>query len=151
MAHRPRQGLFALVMAASLVTVGCSDRFEQRWKTVAEARRADLFARGWVPDILPNNAGPLVEVHNLDTNARCASARFAAADLASVRRSAAAVGFLPYDGERPGPPLAGCVFLNGDALDAGEVLRRPAYDNAESDFLILADGRMHFWSGMVKR
>ena len=65
-----------LALALPLATlVGCGERVVHRYETVGEARRDGVFERGWVPDILPDGATALVELHDLDTSARCAGAR----------------------------------------------------------------------------
>lgn len=138
-------------MSLGPAVVGCiGERTAQRWETVAEARKDGVFARGWVPDILPDTATALVELHDLDTNARCAGARFAPPDQRAVRESAEAIGFVLHEGERPAPPFSGCPFLLGNILKADEVLRRR--DTGGSEFLILTvDGQMHYWSAGTVR
>ena len=112
-------------------TTGCGERLVERHETVTQARREGVFARGWVPDILPDTATELVALYDLDTNARCAGARFDPGDRAAIRGSATTLGFAVYRGARPGPPLKGCPLLPSDI----------------NKFLILtADGQMQFWS-----
>jgi hypothetical protein len=132
-----------LALALPLATLaGCGERVVHRYETVAEARRDGVFERGWVPDILPDSATALVELHDLDTSARCAGARFAPLERASVRAAAASVGFVVYKGERPAAPFKGCPFLIGNIMQADEVLRRSG-----SEFLILtAEGQLYFWT-----
>ncbi|MGV3518580.1 hypothetical protein [Luteitalea sp.] len=136
----------ATLWALTTVAAGCGEfRIVHRYETLADARRDGVFARGWVPDILPATATALVELHDLDTNARCAGARFQPVDRSSIRSTAMAVGFAVHEGARPAPPFRGCPFLIGNIMKADEVLRRDGSTGAE--FLILTtDGQMHFWS-----
>jgi hypothetical protein len=126
------------------------ERTVNRWETVAEARRDGVFARGWVPDILPDSATALVGLHDLDTNARCAGARFQPRERRPVRDAAEAIGFVVHEGERPSQPFTGCPFLIGNIVRADEVWRRD--ETGASEFLILtADGQMHDWSAGTVR
>ena len=132
-----------LCSAASMAS--CGERVVERHATVTEARRAGVFARGWLPDILPDTATGLVALYDLDTNARCAGARFDPRGRAAIRGAATTLGFAVYPGARPGPPFKGCPFLVGNVIEADEVLRRDG--GWSSEFLILtADGQMYFWS-----
>lgn len=147
MRHTASIGRAFVVAVLTLATiVGCSELQMERYGTMAEARAAGLFTRGWVPDILPDTATALVGLHDLDTNARCAGARFAPRDRASIRDSALRAGFAVHDGVRPAPPFPRCPFAVGAIVQADEVLRRRARD--DSEFLILTPvGQLHFWSG----
>ena len=52
-----------LVLAA-----GCSDVVAERYASVEDARRAGLFDRGWLPDVLPPSAHDIEVRHDLDLN-----------------------------------------------------------------------------------
>ena len=62
--------LVALALFVPAILGGCETK-QARYETVTEARSAGLFSRGWAPDVLPKGAGPVIEAHDLDTNARC--------------------------------------------------------------------------------
>ncbi len=59
-----------IVAILSLALASCT-RVSGRFEDVSAAEREGFFDRGWLPDVLPIGAGPIVEVHDLDTNARC--------------------------------------------------------------------------------
>jgi hypothetical protein len=58
-------------VAAAVASVGCigplSENIERQFAD-AKSARAD-YRGGWIPDILPDDATSIREVHNLDTNA----------------------------------------------------------------------------------
>src|SRR5688572_1093358 len=108
----------ALVFSTALVSLalfgGCGENSVKRYATIQDAKKDRLFERGWVPDVLPETAGPLTEVHNIDTNARCALGQFSASDLHEVLAALSRDGFEPYDAELPAPPLSNCPFSESD-------------------------------------
>lgn len=75
-------------VAACALCVACvgpfSEMIEREYEDVAAARAAGAVGEGaWVPDILPNDATAIHEVHNIDTNATWGC--FKTRDLDSVR------------------------------------------------------------------
>ncbi len=56
------------VLLVAALSGGCSDEYESRYASKAEAVRDGAIARGWIPDILPADALDIREVHNIDTN-----------------------------------------------------------------------------------
>ena len=48
--------------------VGCGDVVTTRYRNVQEARGDQLFARGWLPDVLPPSANTIRVTNNLDLN-----------------------------------------------------------------------------------
>ena len=66
---RNPQAAFILLALGSIACT--SDVLRETYPTAEAARAAGLFARGWVPDVLPPGSGPIIEVHNLDTNQHC--------------------------------------------------------------------------------
>lgn len=53
-----------------LTLLSCGlDVQEVHYADVAAARSAGAFARGWLPDVLPDDARDISERHDLDTNA----------------------------------------------------------------------------------
>ena len=106
------------------VSAGCNEEPVRHYATVVDARNDRLFERGWVPAVLPDAAGPLTEVHNIDTNARCAFAEFAPARLDELLADLSREGFQRHDVAVPSPPLKGCPFDLSDFNGASTVLSR---------------------------
>src|SRR5262245_2175210 len=101
--------ILLLTLGMSLATASCSDTQVNRYADVVAARRDRLFERGWVPDVLPDAAGPLVESHDLDTNARCACSKLSPESVDAVISSLEAAGFA-RDSSRVVLPLQTCPF-----------------------------------------
>jgi hypothetical protein len=61
-----------LVATLAVAMAGCvgslSEDFESNYPDVAAARADGAFTHGWLPEILPENATDIWEMHNLDTN-----------------------------------------------------------------------------------
>jgi hypothetical protein len=57
-----------VVLLIVALSGGCSEEFESRYSTKADAVRDGAIVRGWIPDILPADAVDIREVHNIDTN-----------------------------------------------------------------------------------
>ena len=62
-------------LAPAVVSVGLaacvgpfSENIESHYPDVATARRQGAFTRGWLPEIVPDGASDIWEVHNIDTN-----------------------------------------------------------------------------------
>lgn len=51
-----------------LILSGCSDVITNSYKTYHEAKKDKLFARGWLPDILPKSTKNIISKNNLDLN-----------------------------------------------------------------------------------
>ena len=53
-----------LALVAALLCAGCArDTYETAYEDVVEARAHDAVDRGWIPDLLPEEAYDLREVH----------------------------------------------------------------------------------------
>ena len=117
------------------------------YENCGAARADELFGPGWVPDVLPSACGPIIEAHDLDTNAWCSRSNFAPAAAAQVRISPGALGFTPHDGEVPETPFARCSF-SSEQVRGTATLRRPG-GGLLNDFEYAAvsnDGVLYFWS-----
>jgi hypothetical protein len=57
-----------------------SDEVEERYSTLAAARAAQLFERGWLPDVLPNSTDRLRVSVNFDLNTADGEFYFAPTD-----------------------------------------------------------------------
>jgi len=61
-----RVGCF-VVAGVVLSALACSETFESKYETGAEALKADV-GHGWMPAFLPNTATEITEIHDLDSN-----------------------------------------------------------------------------------
>jgi len=66
-----------------LVVVGCSDSIRTEFATLADAKAARAFERGWLPPLLPEEATCIVEVNDLDANVGRGSFRFPPGGMAA--------------------------------------------------------------------
>jgi hypothetical protein len=57
------------VLILCLTVAGCTDQFTERYSTLEEARRNQLFERGWLPDVLPTSSHSLRVSGDVDINA----------------------------------------------------------------------------------
>ena len=118
----------ALVLSIGLamlaVSAGCSENLVTRYATVQDAKKDQVFERGWLPAVLPDTAGPLTEAHNIDTNARCALAEFPPDMFDEVLEALTRDGFQTHDADSPAPPLKLCPFDIDDFRRASIVLRK---------------------------
>ena len=110
-----------MVLAASYA---CNEQPVTRYATAADAKNDGLFDRGWVPAVLPDDAGPLTEAHDVDTNASCALAKFSPARFDQVLAALSRERFQRHDAAVPSPPLGGCPFDLSDFKRASTVLSR---------------------------
>ncbi len=60
-------GLFTIIATTSFLA-SCGDVVENSYADITEARTADLFQRGWLPDILPVSTTKIVTKNDLDSN-----------------------------------------------------------------------------------
>ncbi len=91
---------FALVLIAILAS-GCdylAPTVTSNYDTLAEARADELFARGWLPDILPESAVDIRTSNNLDLNYSVGEFSFVPADASKFfgRLSAGAPARAPF-------------------------------------------------------
>lgn len=103
-----------------------SERQQSTYPSVLAARADGLFRRGWVPDVLPEDGGFIVEAHDLDTSARCSLAHFSATQTQEVTESLRRVGFLPCEAPPDAPPLPSCPFTESNLSRIPIVLCRPS-------------------------
>ena len=85
-ARRARRVLY-LVTLLPLLMAACSDLRESSYSSMAEARRVGALDRGWLPDILPDAATNLREIHNIDTNQTWCAFELAPSETARLRGS----------------------------------------------------------------
>jgi hypothetical protein len=112
-----------------------------------EAAQSDLlFERGWVPDVLPAGAGPIVEAHDLDTNARCSKSVFRADASSQVSDALRASGFEEFSGELPPIPFSQCPFSLESARSGGSVFLNTRGATSDREFAVVAGGVLYFWS-----
>jgi hypothetical protein len=53
---------------AALLLAGCGDVVKSHYTTYGEAKKEQLFARGWLPEIIPTSATDITTANNLDLN-----------------------------------------------------------------------------------
>ena len=137
--------LFAGTILIAALTA-CGETSVTRFETVEAARRQGLFDCGWVPDVLPAAAGPLTEVHDLDTNARGADGQFAPSAFEAVGAALSSAGFEPHGGALRPPPFGACGFTQEDAERASLLLRRPSHIGDLEFVATDRAGRFYYWS-----
>jgi hypothetical protein len=65
------------------IAAGCSDAVTERYATVEGARKAGLFERGWLPDILPPSTHDIETRSDLDLNVSAGEFFLSKGDLKS--------------------------------------------------------------------
>lgn len=130
------------VVCASLSCLRVSERFED----MQEAEREGFFEKGWLPAVLPKEAGPIVEIHDLDTNARCSRSEFPVQHAAVVETSLRQLGFGKHEGRLPALPFSGCPFSLEIAEDPDIVLTRKNLGQHEFAAILRSQGAMLFWA-----
>jgi hypothetical protein len=131
----------------ALYSAGCRENSVTRYATIQDAKKDRLFDRGWVPDVLPDTAGPLTEAHNIDTNARCALGEFPVGAFDEVVAALSRNGFERYDAIAPAPPLSSCPFGARDFQSASIVLRRSGV-NGDREFAGISRSGTFIFMGM---
>ena len=126
----------------------CSDTTSvMRYDTVAAARMDRLFERGWLPDVLPPSAGPILEAHDLDSNGRCATARFPSESFEVIASALSAAGFESTKDRTSPPSLRECPFAAEDSKRATAVFRRRNPDLSDLEFAAVSrTGEFFYWS-----
>ena len=137
----------SLVFVAALA---CSlpDEFQLNTYSTVEAARSDrLFERGWVPDVLPTGAGPIVEAHDLDSNARCSRSVFPDSTSPQVFEGLHSTGFERFAGELPPLPFSTkCPFSLEDAGSGGSAFLNARGGASDREFAVVRKGVLYFWS-----
>lgn len=82
--------LLSIVLLLALT--GCSDVVTTRFVTLAEAKERGAFERGWLPPILPDSSGEIVERNNLDLNTGKGSFEYNLSERPSYMERLAAAG-----------------------------------------------------------
>jgi hypothetical protein len=147
-AEHEKRKLHRVCIIALLVTaLACSEQTTIRYESVAEARAHRLFERGWFPDVLPAESGPIVERHDIDTNARCARAEFPAASMDTVVAALISLGFARDVRPAPGPALRSCPFQASELRSLRIRLGRPNSDAGDYEYAALTPGgSLLYWS-----
>jgi hypothetical protein len=138
----------ATICLACAVILGCfpGERQVNTYETLDAARADRLFERGWVPDVLPPDAGPIVEAHDLDTNSRCSKSSFPPGGTPDVHSALLGLAFEPHPGKRSPLPHSICPFKEREVPNSGLALSRLSAQSDEREFAILAGGTLYFWS-----
>ena len=137
--------VFVIVAVLACSAVSCA-RISERFEDASAAEREGFFRGGWLPDVLPKDAGPIVEVHDLDTNARCSRSDFPTASSSEVEDSLRQQGFDTYTAPLPAPPFKNCPFDLEDAQGADVVLTRTSSLEREFAAIGRSPGVLLFWA-----
>ena len=138
-------------VVALILLAGCLGETQvTHYPSVTAARADGVFLRGWVPDVLPDDGGPIVEVHDLDTNAVCCRADFKPEAATQVAELLLAAGFRPCEREIAPPPLASCPFAKEDVAAPPQPQCRIGGEGRGREFAVVrARGVLYFWSGQT--
>jgi hypothetical protein len=127
--------------------LACTEVSTTTYKSIADARADGLFKRGWMPDVLPDDAGPLTEAHDLDTNVRCARSRIGGSVHPDLVARLHRLGFEDIEGSALGSPAGFCPFGRSDVNTAAYGLRRRNARIGDQEFAaVTRDGEFFFWS-----
>lgn len=131
----------------ALVLLGGCETKQARYSTVDEARSVGLFSRGWVPDVLPEGAGPIEEAHDLDTNARCLRAAFSPDSLEVVRSALGQAGFATDSRVAAAwsSPEEFCPFSRSD-VETGRLLHRSTEQSQYEHVAVRGNSILYYWS-----
>lgn len=92
---------FALAAFACACGMLPSHVVEHTYPTLADARRDDLFDKGWLPDILPPSTVEIRTENNLDLNISSGEFSFSPEEasllIAKLKRGSAQMGFANWD------------------------------------------------------
>lgn len=142
---------FAVIMAVSYWLLFEADVTSESYSTFVEAEQAGLFQRGWLPSYIPRSAVSIAELHDLDTNERCASFSIAPSARDTFVAMLANRGFRRTSANIFSPPelspLRSCPFSVAPA-EAAIVMRRPNPDSADVEYFALFEppDRVYFWN-----
>lgn len=154
-----RRALFAAAVTAAgllgsfVVLVGACEEVESvsvSETPLSATRLQEIAERGWLPSFLPTPADSLVLRYNLDTNRRCASFKYASAQLSEIEENAVRVGFSP--GPTPPAPrrissLKPCPFTESDLRGSTILTRSGPHGGIYSEALAISRAASHvyFW------
>lgn len=109
----------------------------QGFADVAAARAAGVFAEGWLPEVLPPDAGPIESARDATRPGHCARGVFAASARASVERALLEYGFDAFRGALP--PRSGCPFAPPEDEGAHRFRNGEGPDDSER-YAVVGDG-----------
>ena len=78
-----RRAILALLL--SIFQSGCGDVVTSNYATYQDAKRNDLFSRGWLPDILPQTTINIRTNNNLDLNTSSGSFEMPKSDIRTFK------------------------------------------------------------------
>jgi hypothetical protein len=138
-----------LILLGALACDQIGESQVNTYPTISSAHSDRLFERGWLPEVLPAGAGPIVEAHDLDTNARCSKSVFPAAASAQVSQALRGLGFEGFSGELPPLPFSRCPFSLERARSSGSAFLNTRGADSDWEFAVVADGVLYFWSSIA--
>ena len=140
------RSLMALLVI--LAANACTERFEEEYRTLAEAEADGAVKRGWIPHDVPPTSRNIREWHDLDTNRGFGLLEFTDRDeewiQQHLRPLPSGIEFVDTRGGGPDwwpPELAG-------ALDRGALEQRNVtlYQSSEFGFAVdTSTNRLYFW------
>lgn len=136
------------LIVALLLLFGCNETMSSQYANYQEAKDDDLFKRGWVPDVLPTNTGPIEETHNVDTNERCAEAVVPVDSIPNIEENLLTKGYSLFDSSLPDLPSfrigsAKCTFELENISNNRTAL---ASETDEIAVLDIEVSKFYYWS-----
>jgi hypothetical protein len=151
-----------LIAGAALFLAACvlsywllfeADVQSSSYSSYKDAEAGDLFQRGWLPPFIPTTSSAIQEIHDLDTNQRCASFVVPSEDASAFLNSLQDFGFLklsiPAESPAALSPWRRCPFPQ-PVTEARTVLRRPDADSAEVEYFAFYENPslVYYWSAL---
>lgn len=65
---RSKAARWAASCVVAICLFGCAEKREVRYADAGEARRESALAEGWIPDLVPDDALDIREIHSVDSN-----------------------------------------------------------------------------------
>jgi hypothetical protein len=134
-------GVGAALYVAVPVLVSELDIVSSKYGSIDQARAHGAIDQGWLPPFTPASAREIAEIHDLDTNERCAYMAIDPGEGSSFLAALHAAGFRPHHGDLPALPefslLRSCPFLPSDASAAGGSYRRAVPNSAEYEYVAI--------------
>lgn len=140
----------ALLGVCLLILAACS-RVSERFENVRAAQKAGFFERGWLPEVLPREAGPIQAVQDLDTNAHCSRSELPVVSVPEVQEALLEQGFTPHDGPPPKLPFSGCPFEFSSVVNAKLILTRVTELQVEHAAVVESPAALLFWAAHSER
>ncbi|PJZ57225.1 hypothetical protein [Leptospira barantonii] len=60
--------LYLIKFIICILLISCTERISSNFQNYAEMRKSESYLNGWIPNVIPDDAVDIYEVHDLDTN-----------------------------------------------------------------------------------